>query len=255
VVTRLRKDLSYVRQFEDTFGTQPTQDTVGRALATYLRTLLAGNSVYDRAKQEQAARKGPTLEALHFRTVLKPADLEGLGRKGESVESVASELQHGYQLFFNLGDRKANCVLCHGGANFTDNGFHNLGVGEVAEPRTGEHLGRFAHVPLGEKRRELVGAYKTPTLRGLLGTEPYLHVGQLETLTEVIAFHTEDEFVNKSVRADSFLDPLLCDPKNPSRRRNLELKEDEIKALVQFLRALNGTDVDRAVAAPLPRPR
>lgn len=73
---------------------------------------------------------------------------------------------------------KARCLLCHNGANFTDNQFHNLGVPQVGPVK--EDLGRFS-ISRAEKDK---GAFKTPTLRSITETAPYMHDGAFKTLEE-----------------------------------------------------------------------
>jgi cytochrome c peroxidase len=235
VVGRLRKDDAYVRRFKDAFGTGPTEDAVGRAVATYLRTLLAGDSVHDRALRAQAEAHSPTLEAAHYEQALDEAALTELGRAKANKADVARELLTGYRLFYDR--RKTNCVACHGGREFTDGGFHNLGVGWPAEFEPGKETGYFPHAPLGQKGRTLIGAFKTPTLRGLLRTAPYFHDGSAATLEDVVRFHAEGGNRN------DFLD---------KEQRRLALDDGEMKALLLFLKALNGGPVDAAVAGPPP---
>ena len=87
-----------------------------------------------------------------------------------------------------LDDRhRVNCAACHVGNNFTDGGFHNLGLDR--EPVPGQETGRFVTAPLGEKSRYLIGAHKTPTLRSLLRTGPYYHDGSAEELDKVVGKH------------------------------------------------------------------
>lgn len=82
-----------------------------------------------------------------------------------------------------LNDKyKARCILCHNGPNFTDNQFHNLGVPQVGPMK--EDLGRF-YVTRQERDK---GAFKTPTLRSITETAPYMHDGVFKTLEEVVDF-------------------------------------------------------------------
>src|SRR5262249_55454193 len=135
VIGRLRKHKDYGVQFDRTFGVPPTQDAVGKALATYLRTLLAGNSLHDRAVRGQKQKGGKDLEAAHYEAVLDEAALKALGRPDAKKEDVAGDLIRGYRLFTG----KAGCASCHPASQglFTDGGFHNLGVGadEIDKPR------------------------------------------------------------------------------------------------------------------------
>jgi cytochrome c peroxidase len=237
VVHRLRGSTrDYNSRFKEAFGTLPTQDAVGKALANYLRTLLCGNSIYDRARQAQKERNAANLEWTDFQKVLDVEALESLGRPSTSKDDVARDLQRGYEVFFNLGARKANCVLCHAGRDFTDDGFHNLGVGASAERQheTGKEPGRFARVPAGLKDRTLIGAFKTPILRSLLRTYPYFHNGRESTLAGVVQWHTQEGKWNP------YLDPLLRAENDPPGWRKLNLPPEDSDAVVLFLRALNG---------------
>ncbi|MBX3060925.1 MAG: cytochrome-c peroxidase [Anaerolineae bacterium] len=114
---------------------------------------------------------------------------------------------------------KARCILCHNGPNFTDNQFHNLGVPQVGPLK--EDLGRY-NVTRAEKDK---GAFKTPTLRSITETAPYMHDGLFKTLEEVV------EFLNKGGGANPSLSPLV---------KPLELTSEEQADLIAFLRALAG---------------
>ncbi|ALA57284.1 Cytochrome c peroxidase [Nitrospira moscoviensis] len=114
---------------------------------------------------------------------------------------------------------KARCILCHNGPNFTDNQFHNLGVPQAGPLK--EDLGRF----LVSRREHDKGAFKTPTLRSIVETAPYMHDGVFKTLEEVI------EFKNTGGRANPNLSPLM---------KPLNLTAEEKADLIAFLRALTG---------------
>jgi cytochrome c peroxidase len=251
VVQRLRDDSVYRDQFARVFGTRPTQDAVGKALATYMRTILKGDSIYDRAFQSMRQRKGNDLEPADFEKFLDDATLKAWEREQAMKADVAKELHAGYQLFFG----KASCFKCHGGANFTDNSFHNLGVGNPGfTPDPGKETGRFAVLPIGLKNPAMIGAFKTPTLRGLSKTGPYFHDGLrgfnqtlYENLYEVAAFHVKGGIWNR------YLDEELRDPKDPKIPRDLGLKNDEVHALALFLQALEGQPV-AAIVREAPKP-
>jgi cytochrome c peroxidase len=237
-IKRLRDSESYRTPFEAAFGTAPTQVAVGRALATYLRTLLAADSLHDRAVQ---AAKGRPLEEGHYAAVLDEAALKALGREKAVKAGVAGELFLGYTLFRG----KAGCAGCHtpGNGVFTDHAFHNIGVGadDYTGDNSGQRPGRFAVAPPGEKNRHLIGAYKTPTLRSLSRTAPYFHNGGQKDLAGAVRFHVRPAPFNR------YLDPSLAD-KN-GEHRDFGLTDSEVDRLVQFLRALNGGEVDPFVRA------
>jgi cytochrome c peroxidase len=117
-------------------------------------------------------------------------------------------------VFFN----KAKCDQCHEGINFTTNAYHNLGVGtDKPEP----DLGRFVVT----KRQQDWGAFKTPTLREIANTAPYMHDGSLKTLDEVVDFYDKGGIKNQNL--DEAMKPL-------------KLTAEQKKDLVEFLKALSG---------------
>jgi len=121
--------------------------------------------------------------------------------------------RHGLWLF----ESKARCWRCHAGPNFSDEQFHATGIGVVdgvAEP------GRAA-ITHDESDR---GRFKTPTLRMVARTAPYMHDGSLATLSDVVRYY------QRGGNANDHLDPLL---------KPLELSDDDVAALVAFLEALS----------------
>lgn len=117
---------------------------------------------------------------------------------------------------------KARCILCHNGSNFTDNQFHNLGVPQVGPAK--EDPGRY-NVTRAEKDK---GAFKTPTLRSIIETAPYMHDGAFKTLEEVVDFLNEGGGANQNLSA-------LVKP--------LNLTPEEKTDLIAFLKALTGEPV------------
>ncbi len=138
------------------------------------------------------------------------------GRLESELTALSEQARAGLRLFRG----KANCTACHLGPIFSDEQFHNTGVawreGELLD------LGR-AEVTGKEEDR---GAFKTPTLREVTRTAPYMHDGSLATLDDVI------EFYNRGGNPNPHLDPEL---------RPLHLKEEEKEALLAFLKRLSGT--------------
>jgi cytochrome c peroxidase len=114
--------------------------------------------------------------------------------------------------------KKVKCDKCHEGANFSDNKYHNLGV---AMDKVNPDAGRFV---VTNDPKEW-GAFKTPTLRDVAETAPYMHDGSLKTLREVVDFYDKGGKLNKN------LDPDI---------KTLKLTGDEKNDLVEFLRALSG---------------
>jgi cytochrome c peroxidase len=130
-------------------------------------------------------------------------------------EALSPEARRGLELFRG----KANCVAWHVGLNFTDEQFHNTGVawrdGRFADD------GRFAV----SKRQSDRGAFKTPTLREVVRTAPYMHDGSIAQVEEVT------EYYDRGGNANPQLDPGL---------HTLHLTSEDKRALVLFLKALNG---------------
>ena len=151
--------------------------------------------------------------ATFERTVLSgnaPYDRYKAGNKTAMTEPQV----RGMKLFFG----KARCDACHEGSNFTTNAFHNVGVG-TDKPKP--DVGRF-EVTKNEKDW---GAFKTPTLRDIARTGPYMHDGSMKTLDEVV------DFYDKGGKANKNLDESI---------KKLNLTDPEKKDLVSFLQALNG---------------
>lgn len=283
-VLRVRAKKEYVEAFKKAYGTEPTRDGIAKAIAIFERTVLSGNSIHDRAQfamQLRLAEEGKTgqhPEAVDYAKVLEEAfdakdaaALEALGlnpgKDRARVEGVSKSLASGIKLFFG----KARCNSCHVGDNFTDNLFHNLGVGVKDGKIPDNALGRYAAMPTGAKDPNMVGAFKTPTLRGLVHTGPYMHDGSEKTFEEVI------DFYDKGGNPNRYLDVKMRDfdaekayllakqsgkkydgPKvfvfgpddTPIVPLALKLTTDEKKDLVLFMRALQGDPVDPIVADP-----
>jgi cytochrome c peroxidase len=147
-----------------------------------------------------------------------PYDRYKAGNKAALSESA----RRGFDVFFN----KAKCDSCHFGINFTDGGFYNVGVG-MDKPQP--DLGRA----LITKRASDNGVFKTPTLREIARTAPYMHDGSLATLEDVV------EFYNKGGGANPSLD---------TRMKKLDLTDQDKKDLVEFLKALSGEGWQHAQA-------
>lgn len=126
---------------------------------------------------------------------------------------------------------KARCILCHNGPNFTDDQFHNLGVPQ--EGLLKEDLGRYNVTRLERDK----GAFKTPTLRSVTETAPYMHDGVFKTLEEVI------EFKDKGGQRNPQLSPLM---------KPLDLTPEEKADLVAFMKALTGAPL-KIVIPKLPK--
>lgn len=161
-VARLNKIAGYREQFQKVFGTDVTTDGMAKAIASFERTVLSGNAPYDRFKA---------------------------GDKTALSESA----QKGMKVFFGKG----HCSACHVGANFSDQAFHNLGVGFDKEK---PDLGRAEVTKVeGDK-----GAFKTPTLREIARTAPYMHDGRFKTLEEVVDYYDKGCHQNPQLDEEIF---------------------------------------------------
>jgi cytochrome c peroxidase len=157
LVVRLNADPIYRAEFAKAFGPGLiTIDHVAKAIASFERTQLSGNSPFDRYRY-----KGE-------KTAMSPAAIRGLA------------------VFENKN--KGNCVVCHTieekYALFTDGKFHNLGVGLDPQGEL-KDLGRYEQ----SKAESDKGAFRTPTLRNIAKTAPYMHDGSLKTLKDVVDFY------------------------------------------------------------------
>lgn len=117
---------------------------------------------------------------------------------------------------------KARCILCHNGPNFTDNQFHNIGVPQVGPLK--EDLGRY-NVTRQERDK---GAFKTPTLRSIAETAPYMHDGVFATIEEVV------DFLDTGGISNPWLSPVM---------KPLHLTKQEKADLIAFLKALSGAPI------------
>lgn len=124
---------------------------------------------------------------------------------------------------------KARCINCHNGVALSDDRFHNLGLHFYG--RKGEDLGRY------EVTREAkdVGAFKTPSLRGVSKTAPYMHNGRFPHLLGVVASYNFG-MANPKPKETQKNDPLF--PKTDSILRPLHLNDKEVKAIEAFLKVL-----------------
>ena len=157
-----------------------TAEEISRALASYVRSILSGESPFDRFVNGDR-------------------------------DALTAQQQLGLQVF----RRKGNCTACHVGPNFTDEKLHNTGVAW--------RDGRLADTGGGRVD------FKTPTLREVARTGPYMHDGSLPTLKDVVDFYSD------GARKNPNLDPEL---------RPLKLSDDEKTALAAFLRSLTGKVID-----------
>jgi len=225
VLKIVRTDPAYVQAFKAVFGKsgdQITMKEVTQAIASFERTIISGDSPFDR---------------WYF---------------GGDQKAMTAQQVRGFNLFVGQG----RCVSCHvieqTQALFTDNRFHNIGVGinaiqkdvprlageflrakaagtdvDVAvltDKKTSE-LGRFA---VTDQFDEL-GAFKTSTLRNIAVTAPYMHDGSLKTLKDVVVHYNNGGVTKKGDRVNDFLSGGI---------RPLELNDQQVADLVAFMEAL-----------------
>lgn len=199
----LERELSgipgYARQFRAVYGTAPTSRTTARAIAAFIRTLYT-----------------------------KPAPIDRF-LVGDT-RAISLTAQRGMELF----QGKARCAFCHKGFDFTDSEFHNIGVPatpdfsnttffglrKIQPPRDSDE-GRFAVTGRQEDR----GSFKTPTLRNITQTGPYMHNGVFKTLKEVMIFYNEGGVRNANL--DMEMKPL-------------KLSALEISDIIEFMKTLRG---------------
>ena len=221
----VRSDPAYVKAFEQVFGKkgdQITMNEVEQAIAAFERTKIAGDSPFDR----------------YF--------------YGGDAKALSEAQKRGFDLFVNKG----RCVSCHvieqTQALFTDNRFHNVGVGiNDVQKDVPELAGAFLQAKatlaevdkkvLGDKRTsELgrfavtrdfqgLGAFKTATLRNVAVTPPYMHDGSKKTLRDVIVHYNNGGVTKEGDPVNDFLGSGI---------RPLNLTEQEIDDLVSFMEAL-----------------
>lgn len=168
MVKRLNAIEGYRKQFLEVYGTEATPEAVAKSIAAFERTIISGDAPYDRFMA------------------------------GDTT-ALSESAQRGLKLFTG----KAHCSACHSGHSFTDNAFHNLGVGITSkEP----DLGREAISKLEGDR----GAFKTPTLREIARSAPYMHDGHLETLEAVVDYYNDGGTANPHLDEEIF--PLKLTP-------------------------------------------
>jgi cytochrome c peroxidase len=201
LIARVDRLPDYQGRFEKTFGAPVSLPLIGKAIASYESSLLCANSPFDR------------------------------WRYGGESGALAAQAQHGFRLFSG----KAGCSACHSmgrdGALFTDQDFHNTGVSFRAPPPgegAVEDRGRqgVTHAP-GDLHK-----FKTPSLRNVALTAPYMHDGSLSSLEEVIRYY------NGGGSGDPVQDRAV---------RPLGFTQEEIGDLVSFLESLSCDGLDTLI--------
>ncbi|MBX2870203.1 MAG: SCO family protein [Acidiferrobacterales bacterium] len=229
VLKKIRSFADYDGLFEEAFdGEKVGMENLGQALASYQRTLIAADSPFDRWLYDN------------------------------QPNAMSAEAKQGFELF----DGKAGCSGCHlvqnNQALFSDNLLHNTGLGYKNSIQKNEIAKRITLAPgvfldvdpeyiatVGEKKPSDVGQYevtenpadrwkfRTPTLRNIALTAPYMHNGEFGTLREVL------EFYNQGGVPHELQSPLI---------RPLGLAESELNAIEAFLNSLTSHDIDILVS-------
>jgi len=180
----------YRSQFQKVFGGDATADNMMMAISAYERTIIGHNSAYDRF------------------------------RAGDQ-SAMSESAKRGWEVF-----KQAKCNNCHDGLLFTDQQYHNVGIGmDQPEPDLGR--GKITNKP------EDNGAFKTPTLRDIARSAPYFHDGSTATLEEAVDLMLAGGKPNQNL-----------DKKNLEKRA---ITPEQRADLLEFLKALN---VDCTVKEP-----
>ncbi|MFO0960052.1 MAG: cytochrome c peroxidase [Isosphaeraceae bacterium] len=209
IIERLRAIPGYREQFRKVFGTNVTLDGFAKAIATFERVAaLSGDSAYDK------------YVAGNYKA-LDDAQKRGMVLFGLRLESNDPDRSK----FADVPLKKAQCSSCHVGFNFTDDKFHNLGVGWDEKRKTFADLGRWTIETVGHKANASLGAFRTPTLRDIAKTAPYMHDGSEATLAAVV------DYYDKGGNANPYLDKDM---------KKLNLTSQEKLDLVAFMNALTG---------------
>jgi cytochrome c peroxidase len=225
VIAKIATIETYAQQFEGLYSGGLSEHSLGLALAAYQRALLSGDSDFDRWYFEDGAL---------------------------SIDHYSAEAALGFALFQEKG-----CIDCHQmGDNvslFSDGGFYNTGIGYLRQQR-GVDLDKVQLAPgvyvvplvsaetetfIDDGRAEVTGQsedrwqYRTPSLRNVAITFPYMHDGSLPTLESVVAYYA----------GNGSKDPL-----QDVRISDMTITVDEQQALVAFLRTLTSNQVDALVS-------
>ena len=200
LVNRLNQIPGYTAQFMKIYGTGVTVRGITRSIAAYERTLVTQPSPFDKY-------------------------LSG------DQSAISPPAQKGLELF----QGKANCALCHHGFTFTDSEFHNIGIPSLLKQNSPRRfsLGKQGKRPQDDdmgrygitRRREDMSSFKTPTLRNITQTAPYMHNGVFKTLEEVIEFYNKGGIKN---------------PNLDMQMKPLGLTAQEKFHLIEFLKTLTG---------------
>jgi len=208
---KLHKIKAYRKLFQAAFGTEDiTFDAIGKALASFERTLTSRRSRFDRF-------------------------LDG------EFKMLTDEEVHGMHLFRT----KARCMNCHNGQYLTDEQFHNIGL--TYYKRKYEDLGRYAvtHDP------QDVGKFRTPSLRDVMNTNPWMHNGLFDNIIGVLNIYNSGMQMVSAKPEQKAADPLY--PVTDPLMKKLNLTKPEIQAIAAFLESVTATQYKMRRPEKLPR--
>ena len=209
----------YKLQFEKIFPDGVNIDNVAKAIASFERSLVTGPSPWDYYAPVLSFQKSYGSKEIDPKA-LKEDDPELYAdyikiKEASDAHPISESAIRGGELFFS---DKGACTACHVGANFTDEQYHNLGVGmNAAVPDEGR-----SKISGDAKER---GAFKTPTVRNVTMTSPYMHDGSQKTLEEVVEWYDKGGHPN---------------PQLDAKVKPLKLTKEEKADLVAFMKALTG---------------
>jgi cytochrome c peroxidase len=193
VENKLNNDSSYLILFKNTFNIEYIDSIhIVKAIAQFERTLISVDSRYDKWRKQELQ--------------LNPSELNG---------------------FAIFNSEKGDCFHCHGTEMFMDNTFHNNGLDSIQTLYLGTDLG-LANVT---NDPDDIAKFKTPTLRNIEFTAPYMHDGRFSTLEEVI------EHYNSGGNYSLTVDPLM-----KKIGVGLQLTNTEKQDLINFIKALSDYD-------------
>ena len=238
IIKKLKLIDGYIEMFEDAYpGKGISVETISDAIASYEMTLISGNSKFDQWFY------------------------------GKDSNAITDDAKKGFEIFVGKG----NCIACHAinkdHALFIDNKFHNTGIGYInsmgGENKNGKKRvqlspGNYVDVDVEiissvnqQKLENDLGLYRvtenpnhrwlfrTPTLRNITETAPYMHDGSLHTLEEVV------DFYDKGGHQNELLSPLI---------KKLNLTKKEKHQLIDFMKSLTGENLNLIVLDAISTP-
>lgn len=199
IVKRLQKNTAYQVLFKKAFGQENSVsiENLGKAIASYERTLLANNSRFDQYMRGD-------------KTALSQNEIDGM-----------------------MAFLKSGCSQCHNGPMFSDYKTHALGIADNE---------KLSFIDDGFQKKE---EFRTPSLRNLRFTFPYMHNGTIKTLENVLEFYEDlsgGKIRNPRINSHQ-IDPLI---------KNLKVDFKDISAIVEFLNTLNDDSFDKSIPAKVP---